>query len=504
MAQAARQAARRSARSPGRHRVAATGERPAARRHRRRRARQRAGRRGARRRDEAPRLPTDAARRSRDRPQFVAAGGARDRPDGESALPRVVQQGPRALPLGVPNAVRRRRMRCPSGERRRAAGKRNRDPRRATRQADAAHPPALLRRAHARRGLAAVRHFPRQAEPVLPARRGGRTAGRRQRRALRAAAGGVQESDAVHRHHTQSEDDAGSGCGLWRHDAGAGCLDDRRRPPGSDGNCVASMRRFLWIVFLPAGLAAQQPAVSPVLPKLLQRVQDTTVSVWLFARPGVSLDALSERVAAAGARVRVRSRWLNAISADVPSATLRTLLQDRDLRRIQPLGRFRLPANRTRTLEVPRSPTAGADTCPPGGDPIYGPSDMPYRRLHLRPLSDRGHRGAGVRVAIFDTGFDTQNPAFSSVSITAQHDFVFGDSVVRDDSLDVAGAQSHGTATWSLFAADVPGRLRGVARGASYLLAKTEDIRSETRVEEDNYVAALEWADSIGVDIISS
>ena len=265
------------------------------------------------------------------------------------------------------------------------------------------------------------------------------------------------------------------------------------------------MRRFLWIVFLPAGLAAQQPAVSPVLPQLLQRVQDTTVSVWLFARPGVSLDALSERVAAAGARVRVRSRWLNAISADVPSATLRALLQDRDLRRIQPLGRFRLPTNRTRTLEVPRSPTAGADTCPPGGDPIYGPSDMPYRRLHLRPLSDRGHRGAGVRVAIFDTGFDTQNPALTSVTVTAQHDFVFHDNVVRDEpGIDVAGAQSHGTAVWSLFAGDVPGRLRGIAPDATYLLAKTEDVRTETRVEEDNYVAALQWADSIGVDIVSS
>jgi hypothetical protein len=57
---------------------------------------------------------------------------------------------------------------------------------------------------------------------------------------------------------------------------------------------------------------------------------------------------------------------------------------------------------------------------------------------------------------------------------------------------------------WSLFAGDVPGRLRGIARGATFLLAKTEDVRTETRVEEDNYVAALEWADSIGVDIISS
>src|SRR6266550_3040223 len=267
------------------------------------------------------------------------------------------------------------------------------------------------------------------------------------------------------------------------------------------------MRRFIWLVFLPAGLAAQRPAVSPVLPRLLARVQDTTVSVWLFARPTASLETISQRATAAGARVRVRSHWLHAVSADVPAAALRQLLQDRDLRRIQPLGRFK----RRHPSPVSRNITAPAllpgDTCgfTPGDNPVLGPSEMPYRQLHLRPLTDQGIDATGVRIGIFDSGFDTANPAFNGITITAQHDFVFNDDTVRDQpGKDASGAQFHGTATWSLFAGDVPGRLHGIARGATFLLAKTEDIRSETRVEEDNYVAALEWADSIGVDIVSS
>src|SRR5216117_846973 len=266
------------------------------------------------------------------------------------------------------------------------------------------------------------------------------------------------------------------------------------------------MRRFIWLVLLPAGLAAQRPAVSPVLPRLLARVQDTTVSVWLFARPTASLETISQRATAAGARVRVRSRWLHAVSADVPAAALRELLQYRDLRRIQPLGRFKLrhPSPVSRSITAPA--LVPGDTCgfTSGDDPILGPSEMPYRQLHLRPLTDQGINGTGVRMGIFDTGFDTANPAFSGITITAQHDFVFNDDVVRNEPADDAGAQSHGTSTWSLFAGEVAGRLHGIARGASFLLAKTEDIRSETRVEEDNYVAALEWADSIGVDIVSS
>src|ERR1700752_1562018 len=268
--------------------------------------------------------------------------------------------------------------------------------------------------------------------------------------------------------------------------------------------------RWFWLVFLPAGLAAQQPAVSPALPRLLGRVQDTTVSVWLFAHPEASLEAVSNRVASSGGRVRVRSRWLHAISADVPATALRTFMQDRDLRRIQLLRRFRAPKNRSRMLEgpPPRTATAGEDTCPPGGDSLYGPSEMPYRRLSLRPLADAGHNGAGVRVALFDTGFDTQDPVFSGVTVTAQRGFVFNDGIVRDEPGKDTGADFHGTAVWSLFAGNLPGRLRGIARSASYLLAKTEDVRSENRVEEDNYVAvttvAVDAAARLGIIVVTA
>jgi len=266
------------------------------------------------------------------------------------------------------------------------------------------------------------------------------------------------------------------------------------------------VRRLLWLALLPASLSAQRPAsrpaVSPVLPRAWAR--DTVISVWLFVRPGVPLAAPAARAAGLGARIRVRSRWLHAVSVDAPSAALRTLALDPDLRRIQPLGRFRVaPRARAEHLVAP-SPAAPGDTCPAGGDPVLGPSEMPYRQLHLRPLTDAGADGSGVRIAIFDGGFDTQDAAFTGITVAAQYDFVFGDAVVRDEAADVPSAHGHGTAVWSLFAGDVPGRLHGIARGATYLLAKTEDVLTEQRVEEDNYVAALEWADSIGVDIVSS
>ena len=247
-----------------------------------------------------------------------------------------------------------------------------------------------------------------------------------------------------------------------------------------------------------APLTAQRPAVSPPLARVLAR--DTTVRVWLFAHATVPLDTAAARASRAGARVRRRSRWLHAVSAEAPTATLRALARDPAFRRLQPLGRWRRAPRPTPDAAA----RAALDTCPAGGDPLLGPSAMPYRRLNLSPLMARGFDGAGVRIAVLDAGFNTLHPAFAGVTVAARRDFVFDDSVVHDEPSDAPGAEFHGTAVWSLFAADVPGRLRGVAPAATYLLAKTEDIRSETPLEEDNYVAALEWADSIGVDVVSS
>jgi hypothetical protein len=129
---------------------------------------------------------------------------------------------------------------------------------------------------------------------------------------------------------------------------------------------------------------------------------------------------------------------------------------------------------------------------------------MPLTQLNLFPLVEQGVRGAGVKVALLDTGFETGHGAFSGTIVLAQRDFIFNDAVVANQASDAADASRHGTAIWSLLAANLPGQIVGVAPEAEYILAKTEDVRSETRVEEDNYVAAMEWADSLGANVVSS
>lgn len=44
----------------------------------------------------------------------------------------------------------------------------------------------------------------------------------------------------------------------------------------------------------------------------------------------------------------------------------------------------------------------------------------------------------------------------------------------------------------------------GVAPNATFLLASTEDTEAEVATEEDIWIEALEWGESLGIDVVSN
>lgn len=134
----------------------------------------------------------------------------------------------------------------------------------------------------------------------------------------------------------------------------------------------------------------------------------------------------------------------------------------------------------------------------------YGPSLKQLSMLHVPELHDQGYNGKGVVIAVLDAGFNNlPHEAFSSMNIIATYDFVNHRVSVADGNGGL-GSGTHGTATLSVIGGYKPGQLIGPSYGASFILAKTENTESETPIEEDNWIAGMEWADSIGVDITST
>jgi subtilase family protein len=194
----------------------------------------------------------------------------------------------------------------------------------------------------------------------------------------------------------------------------------------------------------------------------------------------------------AGARVRIESRWLNAVSAKCDSDCISRVRTFSFVKSIESVRIYR------RSIE-PIKETS--EFVPQSTSPLnYGASRDQLAQLKVPAAHQRGFSGKGEIVAIFDTGFRKDHTAFKNRKIIAEHDFVFGD----DDVTNGGEFDSHGTGTWSCVGGAAPGQYFGPAYQADFILAVTEDIRSETRVEEDNWVAAMEWADRKGASVISS
>jgi subtilisin family serine protease len=123
-------------------------------------------------------------------------------------------------------------------------------------------------------------------------------------------------------------------------------------------------------------------------------------------------------------------------------------------------------------------------------------------RLGGNIFEEHGIDGKGVRIAVFDGGFPevNTNPVFEHIisngRIIKTYDFV------RKKEYVYRGI-SHGTMVLSCIAGIYDSIKMGLATGAEFLLARTEKL-TEPFSEEENWLAAAEWADKNGADIINS
>jgi subtilisin family serine protease len=137
-------------------------------------------------------------------------------------------------------------------------------------------------------------------------------------------------------------------------------------------------------------------------------------------------------------------------------------------------------------------------------DEFYGPSFRQTEMLNGHLLHQLGLNGKGMDIAVFDGGFLFANilPAmahlFEEGRIIETHDFL------HYNSPEVFDAATHGTMVLSHMAGIMKDSLYGTAVEANYYLFQTEDVFREVRLEEDTWIQAAEWADSIGIDVINS
>jgi serine protease AprX len=207
-------------------------------------------------------------------------------------------------------------------------------------------------------------------------------------------------------------------------------------------------------------------------------------------------------VAATGAREAHRSRWLNAASFEATAAQIEIIAGLPGVARVDLVGRYvRRP--------IPMGEgDKGAAFAPPAAPSRYqldyGGSLAGLEQINVPAVHDLGISGAGVLIGVLDNGFRTTHHALQGIEVVDAYDFVGDDGNVDWEEGDPEGSSRHGTQVLSCLAGYAPGELVGAAYGASVVLARTEDQGDEQPIEEDWWVAGLEWAELHGVDIVTS
>lgn len=204
----------------------------------------------------------------------------------------------------------------------------------------------------------------------------------------------------------------------------------------------------------------------------------------------------------AGAKIWYTSRWLNAVlveATDAAIATIQTLPIVKGLEFGGSLANARQSA-------PPVASTSAAGQVRKFGEvePLnYGSSQGQVTQLGVDQMHQQGYHGETMLIGVLDAGFLNANevgflkPLFDGGRVLATYDFVRKETAVYEDD-------SHGLSCLSAIAATADGQLYGTAFGASFVLLRTEDAGSESRIEEANWLFGAEYADSAGVDVLSS
>ncbi|MCH8941648.1 MAG: S8 family peptidase [Bacteroidetes bacterium] len=269
----------------------------------------------------------------------------------------------------------------------------------------------------------------------------------------------------------------------------------------------ANETELVWIFFTDKGKSLNKYFENPssvVSPKSLARRAKYYKGRPLIDESDIPVNQdYIEQVEKLGVKLKHKTKWFNGISAYVKKEVIEQIALLPFVKKIDLVGKFKV----NREIEKPEKVNSIPNNLFKNNSHTfnYGFSIAALNQINVPALHDEEFTGTGITIALMDAGFSNlTHEVFNTrpMKINAKWDFVNNDPDVSNQA--DSGEGSHGTYTLSIIGGFKEGSLIGPAFDATYLLAKTENTFSESPIEEDNWVAAMEWADGLGVDIIST
>lgn len=197
-------------------------------------------------------------------------------------------------------------------------------------------------------------------------------------------------------------------------------------------------------------------------------------------------------VQSAGAKTFFSSRWLNCVLIEATPATISVVQQLSSVANVELVAPGkRLSSGRVRKFKKRKDYNQAPAT------------QVQLEMLGIDAMQKEGYRGEGKLVAVFDSGFEGVDQSLPFQHLYQSSQVIYTRDFVANTA-SVYQYDDHGTEVLSVMAAFSPGAYTGGIYEAQYMLLVTEDVSSEYRVEEFNWLFAAEKADSAGADVINA
>lgn len=198
-----------------------------------------------------------------------------------------------------------------------------------------------------------------------------------------------------------------------------------------------------------------------------------------------------------GGILEQKVKWLNAASFILTDSQVQLVKSLDFVKLIEPVKK--LIGIKTEPFIQKSQNTSSFDTS------AYGLSFAQYSVVKIPELHRLGLTGDSVIIGMLDTGFRwRRHESLKDAKVIAEWDFINNDDTTANQTSDPSGQDLHGTLTMSIIGSFYPGKIIAPAYNASFLLAKTEYVPTETRIEEDWWAAGIEWLENKGADVVSS
>lgn len=199
-------------------------------------------------------------------------------------------------------------------------------------------------------------------------------------------------------------------------------------------------------------------------------------------------------------KVRDHLRWLNCVSAEVTRSQISELAEIGCVRNMDIVERFKKQKDEAQIASLEKKSEPVSTDHPLVDSMNYGTGLAQMTIIKANMVHNIGVYGQKIIIGHFDAGYlNLNHEVFSTLptKILKKKDFHTGDTV------NIA-SHSHGQATFSLCGGYKPGQMISPAFMSSFILCRTEVDPTETPVEMDHWIAAAQWVDSLGADVITS